>query len=249
MDEESVIQYIISSLAGVDVFDASGNRFFFFDPGGGMEPDRRFPFATLVIVGASNAVNLTDGLDGLAIGPIVTAGGAFAIIAYLTGNFKASEYLRIINVKGTGELTIFCGALVGAALGFLWFNSYPAQVFMGDVGSLALGGAIGTLAVLTKAELLQLVAGRDTCVSLVNSYDEMVASDHARERDLVRPSVDAPMQVLAPPFRIDGARPPETVGAPTQGQHTDEVLLEAGLSAERVAGLREAGVVGLRERS
>lgn len=102
---------------------------------------------------------------------------------------------------------------------------------------------------LTKAELLQLVAGRDTCVSLVNSYDEMVASDHARERDLVRPSVDAPMQVLAPPFRIDGARPPETVGAPTQGQHTDEVLLEAGLSAERVAGLREAGVVGLRERS
>ncbi len=117
------------------------------------------PFATLVIVGASNAVNLTDGLDGLAIGPIVTAGGAFAIIAYLTGNFRASEYLRIINVKGTGELTIVCGALVGAALGFLWFNSYPAQVFMGDVGSLALGGAIGTLAVLTKAELLLPLIG------------------------------------------------------------------------------------------
>ena len=117
------------------------------------------PFAMLVIVGASNAVNLTDGLDGLAIGPIVTAGGAFAVIAYLTGNFKASEYLRIINVKGTGELTIFCGALVGAALGFLWFNSYPAQVFMGDVGSLALGGAIGTLAVLTKAELLLPLIG------------------------------------------------------------------------------------------
>jgi phospho-N-acetylmuramoyl-pentapeptide-transferase len=117
------------------------------------------PFTVLVIVGASNAVNLTDGLDGLAIGPIVTAGGAFAVIAYLTGNFKASEYLRIINVKGTGELTIFCGALVGAALGFLWFNSYPAQVFMGDVGSLALGGAIGTLAVLTKAELLLPLIG------------------------------------------------------------------------------------------
>jgi phospho-N-acetylmuramoyl-pentapeptide-transferase len=117
------------------------------------------PFALLVIVGSSNAVNLTDGLDGLAIGPIVTAGGAFAVIAYLTGNFKAAEYLRILNVRGTGELTVFCGALVGAALGFLWFNSYPAQVFMGDVGSLALGGAIGTLAVLTKAELLLPLIG------------------------------------------------------------------------------------------
>ena len=117
------------------------------------------PFTLLVIVGASNAVNLTDGLDGLAIGPIVMAGGAFAIIAYLTGNFRAAEYLRILNVKGTGELTIFCGALVGAALGFLWFNSYPAQVFMGDVGSLALGGAIGTLAVLTKSELLLPLIG------------------------------------------------------------------------------------------
>jgi phospho-N-acetylmuramoyl-pentapeptide-transferase len=117
------------------------------------------PFAILVIVGASNAVNLTDGLDGLAIGPIVTAGGAFAVIAYLTGNFRAAEYLRILNVKGTGELTIFCGALVGAALGFLWFNSYPAQVFMGDVGSLALGGSLGTLAVVTKSELLLPLIG------------------------------------------------------------------------------------------
>jgi phospho-N-acetylmuramoyl-pentapeptide-transferase len=117
------------------------------------------PFSLLVIVGSSNAVNLTDGLDGLAIGPIVMAGGAFAIICYLTGNFRAAEYLKILNVKGTGELTIFCGALVGAAVGFLWFNSYPAQVFMGDVGSLALGGAIGTLAVLTKAELLLPLIG------------------------------------------------------------------------------------------
>lgn len=117
------------------------------------------PFALLVIVGASNAVNLTDGLDGLAIGPIIMAGGAFAILAYLTGNFIAAEYLRIPNVKGAGELTIFCGALVGASIGFLWFNSYPAQVFMGDVGSLALGGAVGTLAVLTKAELLLPLIG------------------------------------------------------------------------------------------
>ena len=117
------------------------------------------PFVLLVVVGACNAVNITDGLDGLAVGPIVMAGGAFAIIAYLTGNFRAAEYLRILNVKGTGELTVFCGALVGAALGFLWFNSYPAQVFMGDVGSLALGGALGVVAVLTKAELLLPLIG------------------------------------------------------------------------------------------
>lgn len=116
-------------------------------------------FALLVIVGASNAVNLTDGLDGLAIGPVVIAGGAFAVIAYLTGNFIAAEYLKILNVRGAGELTIFCGALVGASLGFLWFNTFPAQIFMGDVGSLALGGAIGGLAVLTKAELLLPLIG------------------------------------------------------------------------------------------
>ena len=117
------------------------------------------PFAMIVIVGASNAVNLTDGLDGLAIGPIIMAGGAFAVLAYLTGNFKAADYLKIVNVRGAGELTVFCGALIGAAIGFLWFNCHPAQVFMGDVGSLALGGAIGALAVLTKAELLLPLVG------------------------------------------------------------------------------------------
>ncbi len=117
------------------------------------------PFAMLVIVGASNAVNLTDGLDGLAIGPIIMAAGAFGVIAYLTGNFRAADYLKILNVKGAGELTVFCGALIGAAIGFLWFNCHPAEVFMGDVGSLALGGAIGTLAVLTKAELLLPLIG------------------------------------------------------------------------------------------
>jgi len=118
-----------------------------------------FPFAMLVVVGASNAVNLTDGLDGLAIGPIVMAGGAFAVLAYLTGNFRAADYLKILNVRGAGELPVLCAALIGAAVGFLWFNCHPAEVFMGDAGSLALGGAIGMLAVLTKAELLLPLIG------------------------------------------------------------------------------------------
>jgi len=118
-----------------------------------------FPFAARAGIGASNAVNLTDGLDGLAIGPIVMAGGAFGIIAYLTGNFRAADYLKILNVRGAGELTVICAALIGAAVGFLWFNCHPAEVFMGDAGSLALGGAIGTLAVLTKAELLLPLIG------------------------------------------------------------------------------------------
>ena len=116
-------------------------------------------FALLVVVGASNAVNLTDGLDGLAIVPIITAGFAFGVIAYLTGNFRAADYLKILNVKGAGELSVFCAALIGAAIGFLWFNCYPAEIFMGDVGSLSLGAAIGMLAVLTKAELLLPLIG------------------------------------------------------------------------------------------
>src|SRR6058998_516119 len=117
------------------------------------------PFAMLVVIGASNAVNLTDGLDGLAVGPVIMAGGVFGVIAYLTGNFRAADYLKILNVKGAGELTVFCGALIGAAIGFLWFNCHPAEVFMGDAGSLALGASIGMLAVLTKAELLLPLIG------------------------------------------------------------------------------------------
>ncbi len=117
------------------------------------------PFAVLVMVGASNAVNLTDGLDGLAIGPMIIAAATFLLLAYLVGNAKLSSYLQIVGIQGAGELAILCGAMVGAGLGFLWFNSYPAQVFMGDVGSLSLGGALGTIAVITKNEFVLVIVG------------------------------------------------------------------------------------------
>ncbi len=116
-------------------------------------------FGTLVIVGSSNAVNLTDGLDGLAIGPMIIASATFLLLAYLVGNFKLANYLQIVSVPGAGELAILCGAMVGAGLGFLWFNTYPAQVFMGDVGSLSLGGALGTIAVITKNEFVLVIVG------------------------------------------------------------------------------------------
>jgi phospho-N-acetylmuramoyl-pentapeptide-transferase len=116
-------------------------------------------FVTVVLTGSSNAVNLTDGLDGLASGLTAITAGAFAIFAYLFGRFDASRYLGVYFLPGAGELTIFCGALLGAALGFLWFNAHPAQVFMGDTGALAIGGALGTVAIMLKAEFLLLIAG------------------------------------------------------------------------------------------
>ncbi len=116
-------------------------------------------FTYFVIVGTSNAVNLTDGLDGLAILPTVLVGGALGLFAYLTGNIKFAEYLLIPYVHGTGELIVFCAALVGAGLGFLWFNTYPAQVFMGDVGALALGAALGVIAVIVRQELVLFIMG------------------------------------------------------------------------------------------
>jgi phospho-N-acetylmuramoyl-pentapeptide-transferase len=112
-----------------------------------------------VIVGASNAVNLTDGLDGLAILPAVMVGSALGIIAYLTGRSDFAEYLLIPFVPGSGELAVFCGAIAGAGLGFLWFNTYPAQVFMGDVGALALGAALGCVAVITRHEIVFFIMG------------------------------------------------------------------------------------------
>ena len=117
------------------------------------------PFAALVIVGASNAVNLTDGLDGLAIGPVTINAATYMLFAYVAGHATLSAYLQIPRVVGAGELAVLCGAMVGAGLGFLWYNSYPADVFMGDVGSLSLGGTLGIIAVLTKQELLLVIVG------------------------------------------------------------------------------------------
>jgi len=117
------------------------------------------PLVYFVVVGSSNAVNLTDGLDGLAILPAVMVGGALGVFAYATGHVNFSQYLAIPYIPGVGEVVVFCGALVGAGLGFLWFNTYPAQVFMGDVGALALGAALGILAVLVRQELVLLVMG------------------------------------------------------------------------------------------
>jgi phospho-N-acetylmuramoyl-pentapeptide-transferase len=117
------------------------------------------PFSILVIVGSSNAVNLTDGIDGLAIGLVAIASLANMILVYISGNARFAQYLQVMFLPGTGELTVVCGAMFGAALGFLWFNSYPADVFMGDVGSLSLGGALGTLAVITKHEIVLAVVG------------------------------------------------------------------------------------------
>jgi phospho-N-acetylmuramoyl-pentapeptide-transferase len=117
------------------------------------------PFATFVIVGTSNAVNLTDGLDGLAIGPITIAAATYVLFAYITGHAKIASYLQIMHVASAGELAVFGGAMAGASLGFLWFNAYPAQVFMGDIGSLSLGGALGAIAIITKHEIVLAIVG------------------------------------------------------------------------------------------
>jgi phospho-N-acetylmuramoyl-pentapeptide-transferase len=126
------------------------------------QPDLGFGyliFIVFIIVGTSNAVNLTDGLDGLAIGPIIVAAFTYTGIVYISGHFNFSEYLRIQHIKGAGEIAIVSSAVLGASLGFLWYNSYPAQMFMGDVGSLSLGGVLGTIAVIVKHELLLILVG------------------------------------------------------------------------------------------
>ncbi len=113
----------------------------------------------MVIIGSSNAVNLTDGIDGLAIGLVAIAILANGVLVYISGNKNLAQYLQVLFLPGTGELTVFCGAMLGASLGFLWYNSYPADVFMGDVGSLGLGGTLGTLAIITKHEIVLALVG------------------------------------------------------------------------------------------
>jgi phospho-N-acetylmuramoyl-pentapeptide-transferase len=130
--------------------------------GGHLWPLAFVPFlvaTAIVIVGSSNAVNLTDGLDGLAIGCTVIAAGALTVLTYVSSNFRWATYLEIQYIPGVGELTVFCGALVGASLGFLWYNAHPAEIFMGDVGSLSLGGTLGTIAVIIKQEILLFFVG------------------------------------------------------------------------------------------
>ncbi|MCY4312336.1 MAG: phospho-N-acetylmuramoyl-pentapeptide-transferase, partial [Gammaproteobacteria bacterium] len=131
--------------------------------------------AYLVIVGSSNAVNLTDGLDGLAIMPVVMVSGALAIFAYATGHFNFSAYLGIPYIPGVGEVAIFCSALVGAGLGFLWFNAYPAQVFLGDVGALSMGAAIGLIAVIVRQEIVLLIMGGVFVIETVSVMIQVVS--------------------------------------------------------------------------
>jgi phospho-N-acetylmuramoyl-pentapeptide-transferase len=158
-----MLQVLVALFAGVSLFflpefDTKVTLPFFKN----ISPDLGWGyvlFAVLVIVGFSNAVNLTDGLDGLAIGPAVVAFSAYMVFAYVTGNIKIAQYLQLNYVSGSGEISVFCGAMVGAGLGFLWFNTYPAQVFMGDVGSLPIGAALGTAAVITKQEVLLVLVG------------------------------------------------------------------------------------------
>lgn len=140
------------------------------------------PFIILVIVGSSNAVNLTDGLDGLAIGPSIIAAGTYMLFAYLTGHVKIANYLQIQYVPGVGELTIFCGALAGAGLGFLWYNAYPAQLFMGDTGSLSLGGALGTVAVMVKQEVVLALVGGIFVVEALSVIFQVTSYKTRRKR-------------------------------------------------------------------
>ncbi|MBS3759278.1 MAG: phospho-N-acetylmuramoyl-pentapeptide-transferase [Desulfobacterales bacterium] len=161
--EKFLLQIVIAIVAGSLIyitpeFDSRVTLPFFK----GFRPDLGLGyifFAVLVIVGTSNAVNLTDGLDGLAIGPVIIAAATYMLFAYVAGHSRIADYLQIPYVYGSGEVTIMCGAMAGAGLGFLWFNTYPAQIFMGDVGSLPLGGALGTIAVITKQEILMMIVG------------------------------------------------------------------------------------------
>jgi phospho-N-acetylmuramoyl-pentapeptide-transferase len=140
------------------------------------------PFAALVMVGASNAVNLTDGLDGLAIGPVIITGATYAIFTYVSGHARIAESLQIPYVAGAGEVAVFCAALAAAGLGFLWFNAYPAQMFMGDVGSLSLGAALGVAALISKQEIVLVLAGGVFVAEAVSVIFQVVSYKLRRKR-------------------------------------------------------------------
>ncbi len=140
------------------------------------------PITMLVIISTSNAVNLTDGLDGLAIMPIVLVSGAFGIFAYLSGNINFSEYLAIPYIRNSGEITIFIGALVGSGLGFLWFNTYPAQVFMGDVGALSLGAAVGLMAVIVRQEIVLIIMGGIFVLEALSVIIQVISFRYRKKR-------------------------------------------------------------------
>jgi phospho-N-acetylmuramoyl-pentapeptide-transferase len=161
--EKLIFQFFVSLAAALVLYRVGGHstmlKFPFFKEWS-LELGALFvPFVVLVIVGSSNAVNLTDGLDGLAVGPTMTTSVTFLLLAYCAGHLKIAEYLQIPYVPGSGELAIFCASVAMSCLGFLWFNTYPAQVFMGDVGSLALGAALAVVAVVTKNEILLVICG------------------------------------------------------------------------------------------
>ena len=156
-------QMLLGAIFGIILFSMPGfSRELYFPFFKNLHPSLWFlfiPFVMLVVVGASNAVNLTDGLDGLAIGPVAINAATYMLFTYIAGNVKYANYLQIPYVAGAGELAVVCGAIFGAGIGFLWYNSYPAEVFMGDVGSLSLGGGLGALAVITKQEILLVIVG------------------------------------------------------------------------------------------
>lgn len=179
-------QFAVALVAGLVLFvhhDFSTALFFPFVKE--IHPDLGWgyvPFAAIVIVGASNAVNLTDGLDGLAIGPVMTTAFTYGVFAYLTGHAKYADYLQIPHVPGAGELAIFCGALLSAGLGFLWFNAYPAEMFMGDVGSLPLGAALAVVALVTKQEILLIIVGGVFVVEALSVIFQVVSFKLRRKR-------------------------------------------------------------------
>jgi phospho-N-acetylmuramoyl-pentapeptide-transferase len=140
------------------------------------------PFGAIVIAGAANAVNLTDGLDGLAIGPVMIAASTYVVFAYVAGNARFAEYLQIPHVAGAGELAVFCGALAAAGLGFLWFNAYPAQMFMGDVGSLAIGSALGVAALITRQEIVLGLVGFVFVVETLSVIGQVASFKLRRKR-------------------------------------------------------------------